>query len=333
MSSGGSLTGTSGAAIGIQEGYGLILKKPALKTNAFATTKKSATVASAFGDDSSSEDEDGAPTNNAFKQGGKSKSGRAGVNYMMMKEAEKNKTNAKHKEKWAKAMKEDATVFQYDEVYDDMAENKSKDSMRRQETKKKDARPQYMEQLYAAAAERKLRDAQREDRQAQKERVIEGDEFEDKEQFVTESYRKKLEERKSLEEEMRKKEEEEARNDVTKKGNLNDFWKNLYHGKNESGGGGVAAEKTESENEAKRLAEEDKSKNGERKRFKHDRVGTSKNNQPVQSKPVVKETTVVDTTKFERKATEDTISDAKARFLARKKAKEGQKRNLPTFDA
>jgi len=53
----------------------------------------------------------------------------------------------------------------------------------------------------AAADKRKKENERRINRQVQKEREAEGDEFADKEVFVTASYKKKLEEMKAAEEE------------------------------------------------------------------------------------------------------------------------------------
>jgi hypothetical protein len=44
---------------------------------------------------------------------------------------------------WETAVREDATVFQYDEVYDDMEQAKTVETMRRQEEKSADKRPKY----------------------------------------------------------------------------------------------------------------------------------------------------------------------------------------------
>ena len=55
-----------------------------------------------------------------------------------------------------------------------------------------------------AAALRQLEYERREDRKVQSEREKEGDLFKDKESFVTEAYRKRMEERQILDEEERR---------------------------------------------------------------------------------------------------------------------------------
>lgn len=55
-----------------------------------------------------------------------------------------------------------------------------------------------------------------------------GEQFKDKESFVTLSYKKKLEELKVLEEQEKREEYLEAIGDVTKQGNLDGFYRHLY---------------------------------------------------------------------------------------------------------
>jgi coiled-coil domain-containing protein 55 len=92
------------------------------------------------------------------------------------------------------------------------------------------------------AKKKKLHDELRIERQAQKDREEEGEEFEDKDKFVTGAYRAKLAQLKVLAEEEKQKEAEEAANDVTKKKNLNDLYRNLYKGSGSGGEVKVAAE-------------------------------------------------------------------------------------------
>lgn len=58
-----------------------------------------------------------------------------------------------------------------------------------------------------------------------------GDEFNDKESFVTSAYKKKLEELKKLEEEEKREEYLESIGDVRKQGNLDGFYRHLYEQK------------------------------------------------------------------------------------------------------
>jgi len=87
-----------------------------------------------------------------------------------------------------KALEEDATVFQYDEVYDEMEKNKEHLDVKK---KKSDNKPRYIQNLMVQAEKRKIEYERRNERLIQKEREAEGDEFCNKEAFVTSSYKKK----------------------------------------------------------------------------------------------------------------------------------------------
>lgn len=125
-----------------------------------------------------------------------------------------------------KAMEEDPTIFQYDELYEDM-ETKRKE----EQVEKKKAQPQgpkYIKKLLETAEKRKKEYERRIERQVQKERDAEGEQFKDKESFVTSSYKKKLEEMRVAEEEEKRAEYLETIGDVQKQGNLDGFYRHLY---------------------------------------------------------------------------------------------------------
>lgn len=123
-----------------------------------------------------------------------------------------------------KALKEDATVFQYDEVYDDMEKKKEHHI-----EKKKDVKPRYIQNLLVQAEKRKIEYERRNERLIQKEREAEGDQFKDKEAFVTASYKAKLEELKKLDEEDLKFSMIEDINDVTKQNDMGSFYRHLFN--------------------------------------------------------------------------------------------------------
>ncbi|XP_049881612.1 nuclear speckle splicing regulatory protein 1 [Pectinophora gossypiella] len=126
-----------------------------------------------------------------------------------------------------KALMEDPTVYQYDEIYDSMTNEKEE----KKSKSKGDKKPRYIENLMKSANKRKIENERRIERQIQKEREKEGDEFADKEVFVTSAYKKKLEEMK-LEEEKEKREEYlESIGDVTKQRDLGGFYRHLYEQK------------------------------------------------------------------------------------------------------
>ena len=100
---------------------------------------------------------------------------------MMTKKETKLKATTKNE--MAAALEEDPTVFQYDEVYDQL-EKESKKSV-----EEKDRKPKYMDKLLATAKEREQEFERRQERAAQREREKEGDMYADKEKFVTSAFR------------------------------------------------------------------------------------------------------------------------------------------------
>lgn len=122
----------------------------------------------------------------------------------------------------AEASKVDATVYDYDAVYDTFNADKQK--------KKADTEeggvPKYMTNLLASAEVRKRDQLRAKEKALQKERDAEGDEFADKDKFVTSAYKKQQEENRRLEEEerMREEAEEERRR---KGGGMTAFHKDL----------------------------------------------------------------------------------------------------------
>ena len=197
--------------------YGLILSK---------NTSKKKPVSSAFNEDSSDEDEE----TKAIVSGG--------TDWMKRKLASGSSQNAKSgatgrgtklkaqtKLEMQRAMEEDPTVFQYDEVYDKMEADKVEQMSKK---KDKDRKPRYIANLLKQAEVRTKENERRIERQVQKEREAEGDEFADKEKFVTSAYRKKMEEMEQLEEEERKKDAIEKMLDVTKQKDMSGFYRHLY---------------------------------------------------------------------------------------------------------
>lgn len=126
------------------------------------------------------------------------------------------------------ALKEDPTIFQYDEVYDEMAANRE-EAKKAKTTEVKEAK--YINRLMVAAEKRKLENESRMERKVQKERDAEGDKYSDKEVFVTSAYRAKLEALKKAEEESRREEYLEQIGDVTKQKDLGGFYRHFYEQK------------------------------------------------------------------------------------------------------
>lgn len=120
-----------------------------------------------------------------------------------------------------KALEEDPNVFDYDGVYDQMQEAEL--------SKKKDFKPKYMSNLIKNAELRKRDQERREEKKIQKEREEEGDEFKDKEAFITGAYKEKLEELRQTEEREQREKEIEEMFDVKKQADMSGFHRHLLN--------------------------------------------------------------------------------------------------------
>lgn len=125
-------------------------------------------------------------------------------------------TSKKHAES---AEELDANIYDYDAVYDSL-KPKKKTTIEDQERK-----PKYMSNLLAAAAIRKRDATIAEEKKLAREREAEGDEYADKEKFVTSAYKKQQEENRRLEEEERIREEQEQKKN--KGAGMTNFYKNM----------------------------------------------------------------------------------------------------------
>lgn len=179
--------------------YGLILSKKQHITPR---------VNNIFGDSNDSDEEDGTDW----------------VKKALQAEGEKNKIKKQIKLNMQKALKENPTIFQYDEVYDDIERKKDQSKITKDEKKK----PKYIQNLLKAAERRKKEQEYRIERMVQKEREAEGTMYADKESFVTSAYRAKLEEFKRMEEEENRMDKLEAIADVKKQQDMSGFYRHLY---------------------------------------------------------------------------------------------------------
>lgn len=149
--------------------------------------------------------EDDEPVDAAPTAGGSSK---APVNKQLI--AQNVEMSKATKRKLEEEKKVDATVFEYDEVWDKMQEAK----LRQKEAKEaeaKERKPKYIEGLLTSAATRRLDHLRAEEKMIQRERELEGDEFKDKEAFVTQAYKEQMAELRRAEEEEKRREEEERK--------------------------------------------------------------------------------------------------------------------------
>ncbi|KAI1103775.1 hypothetical protein F4804DRAFT_309167 [Jackrogersella minutella] len=113
----------------------------------------------------------------------------------------------------------DPSIYDYDAVYDTLKPEKK---ATQEDIERK---PKYMKNLLASAAVRKRDALIAEEKKIAREREDEGEEYADKEKFVTEAYKKQQEENRQIEEEERKREEEEAKKN--KGGGMTAFYKDL----------------------------------------------------------------------------------------------------------
>ena len=114
----------------------------------------------------------------------------------------------------------DPEVYDYDGVYDSLRAAK--------EVKRKPTGgPQYMQHLLHAAEVRKRDQLRAKETMLQKEREAEGEQFADKDKFVTAAYKAQQEEVRRLEEAERKKEEADAERNRRGGGGITTFYKGL----------------------------------------------------------------------------------------------------------
>lgn len=166
-----------------------------------------------------------------------------------------------------KALEEDPTIFQYDELYDDMTATRD-DAKKAKTTEVKKSK--YIERLLVTAESRKKDYERRIERQVQRERAAEGDMYKDKETFVTATYRAKLEEMKKAEEADRREQYLEAIGDVTKQRDLDGFYRHLYEQKMGGTPDAVTATSAESkENVTEKTADSGSKKKKQRTYRRH----------------------------------------------------------------
>ena len=117
----------------------------------------------------------------------------------------------------------DPNIYDYDAVYDSL-HAKPVSSTSTADIEKK---PKYMGNLLAAAEVRKRDQLRAKEKMLAKERELEGDEFADKEKFVTGAYKRQQEEMRRLEEEEVQKEKEAEERKRREGGGMKALYKNL----------------------------------------------------------------------------------------------------------
>lgn len=124
------------------------------------------------------------------------------------------------------AQEVDSSIFDYDSFHD----AKTTVSDAKKEAARQDAidrKPKYINNLLDAAARRKQDQLIAREKLLQKEREAEGDEFADKEKFVTGAYKEQQEEARRLEEEEKKKAEEDEKRKRKLGGGMQGFYRGM----------------------------------------------------------------------------------------------------------
>lgn len=126
----------------------------------------------------------------------------------------------------AAAQQLDPTIYDYDAVYDTL---KAPATLQQDDAAAADSvrRPKYMDSMMAAAAVKKRDWMIAEEKKIARERAAEGDEFADREKFVTRAYLRLQEENRRVEEEERQREEAEARKANRDGGGMTAFYKSV----------------------------------------------------------------------------------------------------------
>ncbi|XP_067328280.1 nuclear speckle splicing regulatory protein 1 [Anolis sagrei] len=150
------------------------------------------------------------------------------VGESLQREALKKQAMKQTKLEIQRALAEDSTVYEYDNIYDDIQQKKA-ESQASILAGKGEKKPKYIQNILKAAELRKKEQERRMEKKIQKEREMEGDAFDDKEAFVTSAYKKKLQERAEEEEREKKEAALEAVLDVTKQKDLSGFYRHLLN--------------------------------------------------------------------------------------------------------
>ncbi|SCV69899.1 BQ2448_1293 [Microbotryum intermedium] len=196
-------------------------KPPLKKTSAFGS--------SALGQGDSEDDDDAPPP--------VASTSKATANRPMVAQPPANtKLSRAQKQKQEEQLVLDATVFEYDEVFDQMKQA-SKVALLDKKKESAERKPKYISRLLETAELRKQDRLRAEDKMVQREREREGEVFADKDAFVTPAYLAQQEQLRKVEEEEKKREELEAGNS----GGMTSFYKSYLDASSKEHEAAVAA--------------------------------------------------------------------------------------------
>jgi hypothetical protein len=162
-------------------GLNLTKKKP---TGRPTPTRAPSTAFAFQDDDDDDDDEQIESTKTSAKD--QAKKQRQKINQQLQASASTTLAHQKVKQAQDQALEDDPTIFDYDAVYDDLkaAENQQKIANKAKDTDKK---AKYIQNLLEMADIRKKDRLLAEEKKVARERLAEGDEFADKDEFLTES--------------------------------------------------------------------------------------------------------------------------------------------------
>lgn len=250
------------------------------------------------------------------------------------RQASKNKTLKDIEEQHKKALEEDPTAFDYDDVYEEMKEK----TIRPLAQDRQERKPKYIQKLIEKAKQREREHEIIYEKKLVKERSKDDALYADKDKFITGAYKKKLAEQAKWLEEERLRELREEKDDVTKKSDLSDFYYNLS--KNVAFGGIEAKlrkreEKVDADTSEKGSSSTNTHTDSSVINEGHEGKTSTPSKESSQSldiKPVsdasaqekalAEETLAQQPKSDHHKRSEDAVAAAKERFLARKRAKQ-----------
>ncbi|XP_071180399.1 nuclear speckle splicing regulatory protein 1-like [Mytilus edulis] len=269
--------------------YGLLLPKK-------GQTKVK--VKSVFGDDSDDE------------------SAHDAINTSIKNAAQKSKIKRQTQLEIDRALEADPTVYEYDSIYDSMQEKKAQQVAAVSSDKANvEKKSKYIGGLLKASEVRKREFERQQERKVQKERETEGDEFAEKEVFVTGAYRQKMQEMQEAEEKERQQAQLEAMLDVKKQNDMTGFYRYLLNEK--------TGENIKTENEKPEVS------------VKTDEEKTSEkpdgSESPANSLPIIKKEQITQRENKERKQYRQrkSSSSSSSRSSSRSRSPENRKRSSP----
>eukprot|EP01083_Nonionella_stella_P042552 114889_1 len=125
-----------------------------------------------------------------------------------------------------KALEEDASVFEYDNVYDEIQTGR-KAKYQEKQSEKVERKPRYIAQLKKRADLREREHDLRFERRLLRERETEDHLYQDKGKYVTSAFKQKIDEQREFEQKLKREAEDEKRNDVKKRDGLGGFYSHL----------------------------------------------------------------------------------------------------------